>query len=145
MEDGTGTVRRHRHDGRQQGAPLDGVELSGRGQLWLSTKSEGVYVFDRDCRLVAYLHEGAGLPSDFAMQVVSDGEGRLWIGTAEGLVVVSDVASPTETRVIGTAQGMANAHIQAIAEDGLPHGLQQSKPLPKVFQGRVRGATLRIQ
>lgn len=97
---------------------IQGICRDRLGQLWLSTKSEGVYVFDRDCRLVAYLHEGAGLPSDFAMQVVSDGEGRLWIGTAEGLVVVSDVACPTETRVIGTAQGMANAHIQAIAEDG---------------------------
>ena len=87
------------------------------GQLWLSTKSEGVYVFGSDGHKTAYLHEGAGLPSDFAVQVISDHDGRLWIGTAEGLVAVADPGKPTETLTIGMAQGLANAHIQAIAED----------------------------
>ena len=87
------------------------------GQLWLCTKSEGIYVFGADNRLVAYLHEGAGLPSDFTGHAVADSRGRVWIGTAEGLVMIPDVGKPQETVVVGTAQGMANARIQAIAED----------------------------
>lgn len=63
------------------------------GNIALATQRGGVAIIDRDGKLVRFLNQNSGLPTNVAYDVYPDKLGGLWIATNEG-IVFSEVNSP---------------------------------------------------
>ena len=59
------------------------------GRLWLATEGHGIYVREGD-RTVAHFDESSGLSSNAVSRLVQDGAGRIWAGTALGVVWIAN-------------------------------------------------------
>lgn len=57
-------------------------------QLWLATATNGLFYYETDRQQVTRLDESSGLPSIIAAyrSMLEDANGRIWVGTAEGVV-----------------------------------------------------------
>ncbi|MEL6968586.1 MAG: hypothetical protein AAFO02_00345 [Bacteroidota bacterium] len=71
------------------------VEAGGDNQLWVATATEGVLYYEMDTRKLTRLDGSSGLPSIISAYraMLQDAAGRIWLGTAEG-VVYSKVDNP---------------------------------------------------
>ncbi|MCJ8271642.1 MAG: hybrid sensor histidine kinase/response regulator, partial [Psychrosphaera sp.] len=63
------------------------------GHIALGTVQGGLYIVDDQGKKVGHLNKAKGLPNDNAYSLLSDREGGLWIGTANGLAR-AEVDSP---------------------------------------------------
>ena len=97
------------------------VTASADGSIWISFDTEGVLRYTEDNTVI--MQEESGLPSKVMTYrcIQSDKEGRLWIGTAEGVVYsLNNIPKPGKSNspwVISTAVG----------------GRQASEEVPTVF------------
>ena len=67
-----------------EGLMADHLFLDRKGQVWVSTRNQGLYVISEQGEKVT--HYGAPtLSSDRVRQVTEDSEGTIWIGTYSGL------------------------------------------------------------
>ncbi|GAB2503623.1 ligand-binding sensor domain-containing diguanylate cyclase [Lysobacter humi (ex Lee et al. 2017)] len=82
------------------------------GDLLVGTFHHGVLRL-RGGRVVETLEMGDGLPSNEVRALLAAHDGRLWIGTKQGLVV----RDPQGLRVYGVAQGLPADYVQALHED----------------------------
>ncbi|MBO1519772.1 ligand-binding sensor domain-containing diguanylate cyclase [Oceanisphaera pacifica] len=59
------------------------------GRLWLATQNDGIYVRDGK-KTVAHFSIEQGLPSPDVYHLIEDKAGRVWAGTAKGLVSITN-------------------------------------------------------
>lgn len=70
-------------------AMINHVLRDKEGRLWLATEGDGIYVREGD-RTVAHFNESSGLPSNAVSRLVQDDAGRVWAGTALGVVWIAN-------------------------------------------------------
>ena len=87
------------------------------GQLWIGTLARGIYVFDRNRKLVAHLCEKPKFPSYSINQLIKDEEGGIWAATHSGLVYIPNPKEPTLFKIYGEKQGISDEHIRSIVQD----------------------------
>ena len=87
------------------------------GRIWVGTLARGIFVFDRNRRLVAHLGEKAPFPSSSINQLITDENGGIWAATHLGLVYVPNALTPNNFKVFNDKQGLKENHIRALMQD----------------------------
>jgi signal transduction histidine kinase/ligand-binding sensor domain-containing protein len=59
------------------------------GTLWMGTKGEGIRRLPRDGDRIATVGVGQGLPTGWIVQLLEDGQGRLWASSSKGIFWVN--------------------------------------------------------
>ncbi|WP_344963380.1 ligand-binding sensor domain-containing diguanylate cyclase [Oceanisphaera sediminis] len=88
-----GGLSRYQHQGwaPQPDAPamINHVLRDRNDRLWLATQDDGIYVRDGELT-VAHYGEEDGLPGAGVYRLLQDDSGRIWAGTAQGLVWIDE-------------------------------------------------------
>lgn len=87
------------------------------GQLWVGTLSRGLFVYDKNHKLVAHLNDKPHFPSYSINQLVKDEEGGIWAATHSGLVYFPNANNPQNFKVYGEEQGISDSHIRSLVQD----------------------------
>ena len=88
-----------------------------QGRLWLGTFGRGIYVVDRNGKVVAHVENGSGIQSNAVNQLLLARDGSIWAATRKGLAHFAHPERPAEVRVYGRAQGLTDEHVHALAQD----------------------------
>ncbi len=67
------------------------------GNLWVATRYNGLYFYNRESKTFTSFDESDGLPSNKLKSLVFDDKGMLWVGTDRGLARLN-----TQTRTVAT-------------------------------------------
>jgi len=87
------------------------------GRLWIGTLGKGVFIFNKQKRLIAHLYGGHSLPSGSVNQIIKDCDGGIWIATFKGLAYVADPRQPKRTTIYDERMGVKDSHIRAVCQD----------------------------
>ena len=87
------------------------------GRLWIGTLARGLFVFDKNKKLVAHLAEDKGFPSSSTNQLLKDEDGCIWVATHQGLVYIPNAMKPNNYTVYGENEGLKEGHLRAITQD----------------------------
>ena len=87
------------------------------GKLWVGTLARGIFVFDKDRKLVAHLGEKAPFPSSSINQIITDENGGIWAATHLGLVYIPNAKNPNVFKVFNDKQGLKDNHVRALVQD----------------------------
>mgnify|MGYP002520722216 FL=1 len=86
------------------------------GQLWIGTLARGIYIFDKNKKLVAHLGDEP-FPSNSINQLIKDEDGGIWAATHTGLVYFPNPKNPKRFEVYGEKQGISDNHIRSLVQD----------------------------
>lgn len=100
----------------QSAIPFSIVE-DDQQRLWIATLSRGIFVFDKNHKLVAHLGGKAPFPTLSVNQIIKDIDGGIWAATYNGLVYVPNTAEPDKFKVYGEEDGIAEGQIRALVQD----------------------------
>lgn len=81
------------------------VVRDSRGNLWLA-HGKGLTVWNMRTDSIVYLTKADGLCDDVVRSMCEDGEGRMWIGTSNGLTIIEDGGGKTKTVSLTSADGL---------------------------------------
>lgn len=95
----------------------NGLAYDNQGKLWVGTYGLGVYVFDKNMRLLTRLESGHGFVSNAISQILKDSRGGMWIAGQDGLGYVADTKNPEKFVNFGYESGLDDIHIRAVQED----------------------------
>lgn len=95
----------------------NGLAYDNQGKLWIGTYGLGVYIFDKDMKLLTHLESGHGFVSNAINQIIKDSKGGIWIAGQDGLGYVADTRNPEKFINFGYDSGLDDIHIRAIQED----------------------------
>ncbi|MBI3509853.1 MAG: histidine kinase [Bacteroidetes bacterium] len=70
---------------------IDAMCEDESGNLWISTRGEGVIVMNGDKRF--FFNTSNGLPSNICRTITIDPQNRIWVGTNNGLAMISNFNS----------------------------------------------------
>lgn len=104
-------------DGQMEDVMVHSIVKDRQGKLWLATFGRGIYVVGTNHKIVAHIENGSGLHSNAVNQLMIDRQGTVWAATRKGLARFANTANPKSVVVYGKANGLAEEHIHAIAED----------------------------
>jgi diguanylate cyclase (GGDEF)-like protein len=84
-----------------------------RGGTWVGTFYDGALLWERG-RIARRVDAASGLPSNEVRVVVPARDGRVWVGTKQGLAVAAPSGA---VRVYDTDDGLPGDYVQALHED----------------------------
>jgi len=109
------------------------------GHIWISTRENGIYVFNQKTELIMTLSQNDGLSSNLVLGLLCDHKGYIWIGTTYGLDKYNTTTKKIEQYFI--KDGLPNEHIYGILEDdqyniwfSTNNGLSKFDPIAKTFR-----------
>jgi ligand-binding sensor domain-containing protein len=94
---------------------FDTVTVDAQGRAWFGDDSKGILVLNPDGSKALKLTTAEGLPSDNIQALVTDLNGRVWIGTNEGLAKYEKNA--LEVVFSKDSKEIPNKYIRALAVD----------------------------
>ena len=94
-------------------APVLSLAPAARGGTWVGTFYDGALLWE-DGRITRRIDAAAGLPSNEVRAVVPGRDGRVWVGTKQGLAVA---AIDGTVRVMDMDDGLPGDYVQALHED----------------------------
>lgn len=71
------------------GVLINRLLLDKQQRLWIATEGQGLFMQDADGRRIQYLRQD-GLPSEQVHSLLEDQQGRIWVGTSDGLVYLDE-------------------------------------------------------
>lgn len=86
------------------------------GNLLVGTFSSGLFIFDRNYKLLSRLETENGLPSNTINYIMTHSDGSIWLATGKGLAVLYGNAY-NKIKVYGFESGLKNLHVKAVLED----------------------------
>ena len=98
--------------------PVYGICRDRQGKLWIGTFGMGVFVFDRNEKLITKLSSGNSFFSSAISHLFIDSRGGVWIATRNGgLGYIEDTNKPNDYVQYGLEHGLNDIFIRAIQED----------------------------
>lgn len=94
-----------------------GILRDNQGKLWIGTYGKGVFIFDKDEKLLANLWVENGFCSNSISHLFMNSKGGVWIATRNGIGYIEDTNYPEKYQLYGFKQGLTNTHVRAIHED----------------------------
>ncbi|GHT58761.1 hybrid sensor histidine kinase/response regulator [Bacteroidia bacterium] len=88
-----------------------------QGKLWVGTFGKGIFVFDKDNKLVIELNNETGFCSNAINHLYMDSSGGIWAATRNGVGYFNDSANPAQFELYDDKQELADSHVRAIQED----------------------------
>lgn len=95
----------------------NGITTDAKGNLWLGTYGNGIFIFDKNHKLLKHLDHKLGLSSNAIKQLYRDSRGWIWIAGQDGLSVIKDTSKPDAIVNFGYDSGLYDIHFHAIQED----------------------------
>jgi signal transduction histidine kinase/ligand-binding sensor domain-containing protein len=80
-----GQIRTVRLPSADRPAEVANFHEDAAGTLWMATKGEGIRRLRRDGDRIATIGVAQGLPTSWIVQVLEDGQGRLWASSSKGI------------------------------------------------------------
>ena len=87
------------------------------GQMWIGTLARGIFVFDKNKKLMAHLGDKPPFPSNSVNQLIKDEDGGIWAATHCGLVYFPNAQTPNNFKTYGEEQGISDNHIRSLVQD----------------------------
>ena len=87
------------------------------GQIWIGTLARGIYIFDKNKKLVTHLGLENSYPSNSINQLIKDEDGGIWAATHSGLVYIPNPKDTKNFKVYGEEQGISDNHIRSLVQD----------------------------
>lgn len=87
------------------------------GQMWIGTLARGIFVFDKNKKLMAHLGDKPPFPSNSVNQLIKDEDGGIWAATHSGLVYFPNAQTPNNFKTYGEEQGISDNHIRSLVQD----------------------------
>ena len=84
--------------------------IDSRDRLWVASENAGLYCYDELQNAFWSITMTNGLPSDAVNTVAEDDDGKLWVGTSNGLAVV-DPSSRSVQATYSLDDGLASKHV----------------------------------
>lgn len=103
--------------GEKSNAIIYTIAEDNYGQLWIGTFSSGVFVLNKNRKLIAHLNDHNHLRSNTINHIVKDEDGGIWIGSTKGLAYVANPLKPQAVKIYDERQGIKDSHIRAICQD----------------------------
>lgn len=94
-----------------------GILRDQQGKLWIGTYGRGVFVFDREEKLIANLWMENGFCSNSVSSIFMDSKGGVWISTRNGIAYVEDTNYPDKYKLYGFKQGLNDTYVRSVYED----------------------------
>lgn len=94
----------------QYGKDIRSIYKSSADAMWIGANSEGVTVVQKDS--VYQFNESNGLKSNYIRAFAEDYDGRMWVGTLGGGVVVIDEGEVIKN--IGVKEGLLNLNVKSL-------------------------------
>lgn len=95
----------------------NGIAYDNQGKLWIGTYGLGVYVFDKNMKLLKRLDSAKGFASNAINQIFKDSKGSIWVAGQDGLAYIKDTRHPEKYINYGYKNGLNDIHIRSIHED----------------------------
>ncbi len=117
----TGAWKQYGHSNEFKDHRIVVIREDRNGLLWLGTANQGVHLFDPlEERVVRVIDRDAGLTNNIVVNILEDDDGDVWIGTFDGLSVVSSQGAVIAN--LNTQDGLShfefNRYAQCKASDG---------------------------
>lgn len=95
-----------------------GITRDQQGKLWVGTHGSGLFVFNKENKLISELSVRNGFFSNAINQLYLDSKGGVWVATRnKGLAYIADTSLPEIYEKYDEAQGLDDLFIRAIQED----------------------------
>lgn len=94
-----------------------GIRRDKQGKLWVATFENGLYLFDKDLKLIRNLSQQSGFFSNCIQHLKFDNHERLWMSTPDGPCCIPDTRHPDQFVTYGYEEGLHDTYIRAIQED----------------------------
>ncbi|MDR1898227.1 MAG: hybrid sensor histidine kinase/response regulator, partial [Prevotellaceae bacterium] len=88
-----------------------------QGKLWVGTFGKGIFIFDRDNKLLMEFNDENGFCSNAINHLYIDGKGGIWAATRNGIGYFNDSNDPAHFELYNEKQELADGHVRAIQED----------------------------
>jgi signal transduction histidine kinase/ligand-binding sensor domain-containing protein/DNA-binding response OmpR family regulator len=88
-----------------------------QGKLWVGTFGKGIFIFDKDNKMVTELNHENGFCSNAINHLYMDGKGGIWAATRNGVGYFNDSDNPSYFELYNEEQELADSHVRAIQED----------------------------
>ena len=85
--------------------------------MWIGTLARGIFVFDKNKKLMAHLGDKPPFPSNSVNQLIKDEDGGIWAATHSGLVYFPNAQTPNNFKTYGEEQGISDNHIRSLVQD----------------------------
>ena len=95
----------------------NGVLTDSRGNTWIGTYGDGIFIIDGGGKLLHHLDNAHGLASNAVKQLFTDSRGWVWVAGQDGLSIIKDTDKPLDIETFGYESGLNDVHIHAIEED----------------------------
>lgn len=97
--------------------PITGFAADPAGNLWIATYGEGLYVFNGK-RLFQFNHADDGLSSDDIYTIICDAQGKVWVGTDNGISICQFSKNNTKSiQLLDESNGLPDEIVTALTCD----------------------------
>lgn len=112
-----GAVKREENITRQMpDHMIHGITRDKEGKLWVGTFGKGLFVFDKNQKLMKRIETSDGLASNAVNAIYKDSKNELWVATRAGVAHISDTKNYT-LHIYGNKQGLRTENVRAVIED----------------------------
>lgn len=88
-----------------------------KGNLWIGTIENGIYVFDSHQRFLRHLSQSKSFFSNSVMHMQKGSNNRIWLATTDGIGLITNNSNSFDCYHYNYKQGLKDPFIRAIRED----------------------------
>lgn len=86
-------------------------------RMWVGTFGGGICICSPDMQQMEHIGTYTGFCSNRIEHLFIDSKKRMWVATSEGVALFPETSNLSEFQLFRRNEGLANIHVQAIAED----------------------------
>uniref|UniRef100_UPI00359C330A hybrid sensor histidine kinase/response regulator transcription factor n=1 Tax=Bacteroides ovatus TaxID=28116 RepID=UPI00359C330A len=88
-----------------------------QGRLWVGTFGKGVFVFDKNDKLIIHLSQENGFCSNAVYHIYMDSQENIWVATRNGVGYFPTNNALTTFQILDEKQGLRDEWVRALCED----------------------------
>lgn len=93
------------------------ILLDKQGKLWIGTFGKGIYIFNKNKKLIFHIEKSNGFCSNAINNLYPDSKGGIWCATRNGLAYFKNTNKPEEYHIYDEKDGLESSYINTFLED----------------------------